>query len=646
MCGIVGYVGREIAAPTILEGLRRLEYRGYDSTGLAILSPDHTEIPMIQVRRSAGRLSALERLVEQSPPLGRCGIGHTRWATHGPPSDANAHPHLDCTGRFAVVHNGILENFDELRSKLLDEGHTLKSDTDTELIAHLFERAHEQLSNEAAASQSLHEILSLDQLARHVVQGLRGSQAIVILSSLYPDRLLAARTGHAGAVAIGFGDREMLVASDVPAVVDRTRRFVFLQDRELALLTADGASIWNFAGVPVNDLQTTRLQITEGVHASPSKGDYPFFMLKEIHQQAETLGDAIRGRVTVKPASIRIDDLIVHRSADHDRFTMRGLRQFSKVILLACGTPWNACLVGREMIERWAKLPATAEYAHEFAHRSNLLVDDRTLAVVVTQSGETVDVLLSLEEAKRRGATVLAITNVEGSSASREAHAVWYMRCGPEFCVAETKAFTSQLCLLTMLACFLGMARNTMSSLDLQEVVRSLIALPDVVGGCLSEPQATFEDLCQKYGRNDSFLFLGRGLHYPIAFEGALKLKELSYLHAEGYPAGEMKHGPIALVHKGYPVVAIAVQGPLRQKMMSQIEQVRARGARVLAIGTQGDVDIAAKADDVLWVPPTADAVSPIVTVVPLQLFAYYMAISLGCDVDHPRNLAKSVTVE
>ncbi len=613
MCGIVGYVGKKDAAPIVLEGLRRLEYRGYDSAGLAVVQDG-----ALARRRCAGKLQALMEAVQANPVRGHIGIGHTRWATHGEPCERNAHPHTDCRGRLVVVHNGIVENYLALREDLQREGHRFASDTDTEVIAHLVERYLVQSGD-------------LVQAVRMALLQVRGAHGIVVLSADHPDRLVAARLGNAGGVVVGVGQGEMFVASDLPALLEHTRRVYFLEHGEMAIITEGGAQFLRLDGAPV----AKTLHEVPWDPVSAAKGPYRHFMQKEIHEQARTVGDTMRGRVDLAAGEVRLPDL----GLDEDF-----LQSLQKVVIVACGTSAYAAQVGKFMLEALARIPVEVDYGSEFRYRDPL-VDERTLVVAITQSGETVDTLAAMEEARRKGARLVSIVNVIGSQAARIADGVIYMQAGPEIGVASTKAFTASLVDLYLLGVYLASARGTLDRAARRKALSDLALLPDLVGRVLAD-EAPYEALANQFHRAEHFLYLGRGINYPVALEGALKLKEISYIHAEGYPAGEMKHGPIALVDEEMPVVAIVPQDHLHDKMLNQVEQVKARGGVVIALATEGDRAIRDKADYILYTPPVPYLLSPVVTVVPLQLLAYHLAVRRGCDVDQPRNLAKSVTVE
>lgn len=613
MCGIVGYVGSKSATTVVLEGLKRLEYRGYDSAGLAII-----ENGQIAVRRDVGKLSNLEALLASEPVQGHVGIGHTRWATHGAPCQRNAHPHSDCSGDVVVIHNGIVENFLALRQELKAEGHHFASDTDTEVIAHLVERY-------------LAQGCDLEGAMRLALGQLQGAHGIVVLSRREPDRLVAARLGNAGGVVLGVGRGEMFVASDMPAILEHTRDMIFLESRQMAVVTAEGAKVTTLEGKALSP----KVHSVPWDPVSAAKGEYRHFMQKEIYEQARSVMDTIRGRVGFETGEVYLGNL---------NLSVKDARSIERLIIVSCGTSAYAGLVGKFLIERLARLPVEVDYGSEFRYRDPLLTD-RTLVLAITQSGETVDTLAAMEEARKKGARLAAIVNVIGSQAARFADGVIYMHAGPEIGVASTKAFTSSLVDLYQLGLYLGQARGAISPQESQRYVSDLARLPDLVGHVL-ENGDEYEELAAFYFRRRHFLYLGRGINYPIALEGALKLKEISYIHAEGYPAGEMKHGPIALIDEDMPVMAIVTRDSVYEKMVSQVEQVKARDGIVIALATEGDEAMAAKADHVLYVPPTPELLSPVVNVVPLQLFAYHMAVRAGRDVDQPRNLAKSVTVE
>ncbi len=618
MCGIVGYVGPRQATPIIFEGLRRLEYRGYDSAGLAVLEENgHTAI-----RRDVGKLSRLGELLETQPVRGHIGIGHTRWATHGAPSQRNAHPHVGMTGDVVVVHNGIVENFVELREELQAEGAVFSSDTDTEVIAHLVERF-------LVAGESLAEA------TRRALTFLKGAHGVVVMSCHEPDRLIAARVGNAGGVTLGVGDGEMFIASDMPAILEHTRKMVFLDSRELAIVTAAGYQVLRLAdGTPVEK----EIQAIPWDPVSAAKGEYRHFMEKEIYDQARAVTDTIRGRADFETGRVHLENEIP--------LTPEAARALEKLIIVACGTSAYAAQVGKFMIEKLARLPVEVDYGSEFRYRDPIM-NGNTAVLSITQSGETVDTLAAMEEARHKGARLWSIVNVIGSQAHRIVDGAILMHAGPEIGVASTKAFTTSLVDLYMLGVYLGALRGRLDRAQERERVKDLARLPDLVSHVLDPERGNdYEALADEFFKREHFLYLGRGINYPIALEGALKLKEISYIHAEGYPAGEMKHGPIALIDEAMPVVTIAVRDNVYDKMISQVEQVKARGGIVIALATAGDEEIRDKADFVLTVPPAPPLLTPVLTVIPLQLLAYHLAVRRGCDVDQPRNLAKSVTVE
>jgi len=613
MCGIVGYVGPRNATPIVLEGLKRLEYRGYDSAGLAVVQDG-----VIAVRREAGKLSRLVELVEAEPVSGPIGIGHTRWATHGEPSRRNAHPHVGITGEIAAIHNGIIENFLPLRQELEAEGRHFASETDSEVVVHLVE------AYVAGGAD-------LETAVRQALTHVKGANAFVFVSSREPDRLVAVRLGNAGGITIGVGEGEMFVASDIPAILEHTRDVIFVEDRQLAVVTRDGARVTTLDGEPV----------AAEVHPIPwdpvgaAKEPFRHFMQKEIYEQARSVTDTIRGRARLEAGHVRLEDL---------ELTAAAARSLEKMIIVACGTSAYAGLVGKFIIEALARLPVEVDYGSEFRYRDPI-INGNTAVLAITQSGETVDTLAAMEEARNKDARMWSIVNVIGSQAMRISDGYILMHAGPEIGVASTKAFTASLVDLYLLGLYLGELRGVLSPDELRRRVDDLARLPDLVGRVL-EHGDKYERLANVFRDRAHFLYLGRGINYPIALEGALKLKEISYIHAEGYPAGEMKHGPIALIDEVMPVVTIAVRDHVYDKMVSQVEQVKARGGIVIALATEGDTDIADKADYVLYAPPTPPLLSPVVNVVPLQLLAYYLAVRRGCDVDQPRNLAKSVTVE
>ena len=615
MCGIVGYIGPRNAAQIIMDGLRRLEYRGYDSAGIAVIQDGH-----IVVRRDVGKLSNLAQRLAEAPIAGQTGIGHTRWATHGRPSERNAHPHSDGNGGVVVVQNGIVENFRELRAELEAEGIQFRSDTDTEVIAHLIGLYY---SPERTLSEAV----------RLALRQLRGPSAIVALSAREPETLVAARLGNAGGVVIGYGEDEMFIASDMPAILEHTRRMSFLENGQMAMVTRGGAVFSRLDGEIIHPQ----------VHNIPwdavaaAKGSYKHFMQKEIYEQAGSLTDTIRGRVDLARGEVCLEEVHI---------TEEMARSLTEVVSVACGTSYHSELVGAFMFEQLARLPVRVEYASEFRYRDPV-IGRNSLLLAITQSGETVDTLAAMEEGREKGAHLLSIVNAIGSQAARMSDSVVYMHTGPEIGVASTKAFTASLVDQYLLAVSLGTLRGTLSAERRRTLLDDLAALPALVGRLL-EPSLNpfYEQLAQTFFQHTDFLYLGRGINFPIALEGALKLKEISYIHAEGYPAGEMKHGPIALIDEHMPVVAIAPRDRVYDKMISQIEQVKARGGIVIAVADEDDTFIRTKADYVLPIPHAAELLTPVLAVIPLQLLAYHIAVRRGADVDQPRNLAKSVTVE
>jgi glucosamine--fructose-6-phosphate aminotransferase (isomerizing) len=612
MCGIVGYVGDKNAVSIIIEGLKRLEYRGYDSAGIAVLQEGRLE-----VRRAPGRIKTLEGVLRERPVAGSLGIGHTRWATHGRPSEENAHPHTDCAGTLVVVHNGILENYLEIKERLSAEGHAFKSETDTEVIAHLVEH-------------HLKATGRLDRAVKAALGELTGSYAIGVVATAAPDRLVAAKHG-AGSVVVGLGRGEMFVASDIPAILSHTRDVVILEDGEVAVVTAGGVELSTLADEPV---QRDPVKILwDPIMAE--KGGYRHFMLKEIHEQPRAITDTFRGRIAPETGSIVLPDVAL------DPETVRAIQ---RVVLVACGTAFHAAMLGRAMIERLAGLPAEVDLASEFRYR-DALVGPETLVVAVSQSGETADTLGAVKAAREKGCPILAVTNVVGSALAREATGVLYMHAGPEIGVASTKAFATMIVAVYLLGLWLGRQRNAIGAEDVKKRIHDLVEIPRLVEKTL-ELDRPIAALGREVAHAKDFLYLGRGLQYPIALEGALKLKEISYIHAEGYAGGEMKHGPIALIADNLPVVALVPHDGSYERMLGNIEEVRAREGLLIAVCHAGDKTVAARAAHVIEVPPCADLLAPILTVVPLQLLAYHIAVRLGCDVDQPRNLAKSVTVE
>ncbi len=614
MCGIIGYIGPKQVVPVLIEGLRRLEYRGYDSAGVAVVRGGE-----IELRRSAGKLSRLEAAIGSEPLEGEYGLGHTRWATHGRPTEENAHPHRDCTGRIVVVHNGIIENYLDLKRQLQREGHAFVTETDTEIVAHLVEQELQEDGLEAAV--------------RRALQQLRGVFAVVLISADDPDKIVAVRNGPP--VVVGLGDGEFFVASDIPAILSHTRDVVFLGDEEMAVITRTGVEFTDFSGRPVS--KATQRVLWDPVMAE--RAGYKHFMLKEIFEQPRAARETVLGRVSEEQSRVFLEEV---------NLDDRTIQSVERLVVLACGTSWHAGLVGKYLFEEIAHLPTDVDYGSEYRYR-NPIVDERTLAVIITQSGETADTLAALREARRKGARSIAICNVVGSMATREADGTVYTHAGPEIGVASTKAFTSQLVALYLLALYLGQVRGRLSPEQARPHIAALLRLPGLIEQALKCAPQIEEIAARFYSRSD-FLYLGRGINYPIALEGALKLKEISYIHAEGYPAGEMKHGPIALIDEMMPVVAIAPHDAVFDKMLGNIQEAKARGGSVIALTTPGDDKLATlldpDRDSILTLPAAHPLLMPLLAVVPLQLLAYDIAVRRGCDVDQPRNLAKSVTVE
>ncbi|CDM64478.1 glutamine--fructose-6-phosphate transaminase (isomerizing) [Pyrinomonas methylaliphatogenes] len=619
MCGIVGYVGNKQVVPVLLDGLRKLEYRGYDSAGIAVVDEHHN----LKIRRAEGKLRNLEEAIRLQPIDGTYGIGHTRWATHGRPTEENAHPHRDCTGRVVVVHNGIIENYLQLKEQLRRSDHRFVTETDTEVIAHLIE-------------EKLRRTDSLEKAVRESVKELRGIFALSIISSDEPDTIIAVRQGPP--VVIGLGDGEHFVASDIPPILQHTRDVFFLGDGEIAVLTRDAVRVTDFDGNPVRPVHQ---RITwDPIMAE--KGGFKHFMLKEIYEQPRAVRDTVQGRISLDTGRVYLDPMNI---------TEGEFRRFDRVMIAACGTSWHAGLAGKYMIEQLARVPVEVDYSSEFRYR-NPVLDERTLLIVISQSGETADTIAALREAKERDARVLAICNVQGSMITREADGTILTHAGPEIGVASTKAFTAQMVALYLFALYLGQLRGIISSDEARRHAQQLAELPVKIEHLLSDTDRV-EELAKEFFRATDFLYLGRGINFPIALEGALKLKEISYIHAEGYPAGEMKHGPNALIDERLPVVVINTReqgnraSELRyEKTHSNIVEVKAREGIVISVLTEGDEMSSKVSDHVIEIPAASDLLSPILAIIPLQLLAYHIAVRRGCDVDQPRNLAKSVTVE
>jgi len=620
MCGIVGYVGDKQVVGVILDGLKKLEYRGYDSAGIAVVDDNGA----LTIRRAEGKLRNLEEAIRLRPLDGSYGIGHTRWATHGRPTEENAHPHQDCSGHVVVVHNGIIENFLPLKHKLVAEGHTLVTETDTEVIAHLIEKYLKESEP------------TLEAAVRRAVADLRGIYALAIMSSDEPEKIVAVRQGPP--IVIGLGNNEYFVASDVPPVLYHTRDVFFLGDGEMAVLTRDGVTVTDFEANPVYP----EVQRITWDPIAAEKGGFKHYMLKEIYEQPRAVRDTTIGRVSQTTGRVYLDEMEISEAE---------FRQFTSIKAIACGTSLHAAMAGKYMLEELARIPVEIDYASEFRYRDPLL-DDKTLVIAISQSGETADTIVAVREAKEKGAKILSICNVQGSMLTRESHGTVLTHAGPEIGVASTKAFTSQMTVLYLLALYLGQQRGVLTEEESLEHVRALNGLPvkmETLLGCDEQ----IEKLSREFHRAQDFLYLGRGINYPIALEGALKLKEISYIHAEGYPAGEMKHGPNALIDEDLPVVVVSTRdensatSKLRyEKTLSNMVEVKARDGVVIAVVTEGDNEAREIADHVIEIPHASDLTSPILSIIPLQLLAYHIGVRRGCDVDQPRNLAKSVTVE
>jgi glutamine---fructose-6-phosphate transaminase (isomerizing) len=611
MCGIVGYIGDKKVVPILLDGLKRLEYRGYDSAGLAVI-----EQGRMVIHRSVGRIKELENAVWGTNLTGTIGLGHTRWATHGRPTEENAHPHTDCTGDLVVVHNGIIENYLALKEKLVAEGHIFSSETDTEVIAHLIEKY-------------LKEERDIEVATRRALNDVTGAYAIGVLWKGDPGRIVGAKCGSP--LVVGLGEGDFFFASDIPAILNHTRNVLFLNDEEIVVLTKDGVSITTLAGEPVQ-------RSVEKVLWSPilaEKGGYKHFMLKEIYEQPRAVRDTIRGRYSEETSQIFFEGM---ETLDEV------LPEIQKVGLIACGTAWHAGLIGKFLIEELCRVPVEVDYSSEFRYRDPV-VDSRTLVMAVSQSGETLDTLAGIKEARQRGCPTFAVCNVVGSSITREVDGVLYTHAGPEIGVAATKTFTAQIAALYLFALYLGRKRGTLEAARVRELLTDLVRLPLQIEQVL-HLDAELERLAHQYHVKSDFLYLGRGVNYPVALEGALKLKEISYIHAEGYPAGEMKHGPIALITDEMPVVILAPKDKVYEKILGNIQEVKARDGIVIAFCSEGDQELPKKVDHCLAVPRTSPLLAPVLLTIPMQLLAYHIAVRKGCDVDQPRNLAKSVTVE
>ena len=613
MCGIVGYIGEKDATSIILEGLKKLEYRGYDSAGIAVLKDGK-----IEIRRDSGKISHLEALLKEKPLMGSPGIGHTRWATHGEPSEKNSHPHVGYKGQVVIVHNGIVENYLELRDELMAEGIKFNSDTDTETIVHLIEIY-------------LDQDMTLEQAVRNTLKRIRGAHGIVVLSTREPDKVIAARIGNAGGVVIGLGEGENYIASDIPAILEHTNKMVFLDSHQMAIIGKNGIALQTVEGQPIDyQVETINLDPVSAV-----KGHYRHFMQKEIHEQARSLTETLAGRIDLKNTSVILPTLNIN---DVD------VKAIDCIKIVACGTAAHAGQVGKYLIEKIAKIPVEVDVASEFRYRDPL-VNDRQIMLVISQSGETADTLAAMEEARKKGAHIWSIVNAIGSQAMRLADGFISMQAGPEIGVASTKAFTAPLVDLYLLAILLADKKGLLNAGARRDLIAEINKVPDLVGTCLSREEQV-RAIAAKYKDTNHMLYLGRGINMPIASEGALKLKEISYIHAEAYPAGEMKHGPIALIDEEMPVMAIMPKDQWYEKMLSQVEQAKARGGKVIIVATDGDERAQNLADDVLWIPAANWMINPILAVIPLQILAYHIAAMRGLDVDQPRNLAKSVTVE
>ncbi len=610
MCGIVGYLGQKPIVPVLIEGLKRLEYRGYDSAGIVTLSNGS-----VNLIKQAGKISNLETLLAGRSINGSVGIAHTRWATHGVPNADNAHPHTDCRNKIALIHNGIIENYDAIKTELIAKGHQFRTQTDTEALVHLIEEFYKSG-------------LRFDEAVRAALLHVEGTYGIAAVCSDEPEVIVAARKGSP--LVVGIGEGENFVASDVSAIINHTKQVSYLDDGEMVVVRRDGIEVKTISNQPVQKQVEEIAFDLERIE----KGGYDHFMLKEIMEQPNTIQDAMRGRLLLDEGMARLGGL-------HE--VMEALLNTRRILITACGTSWHASLIGEYLLEEFVRIPVEVEYASEFRYRDPV-IEDNNLLIVISQSGETADTLAALREGKRKGATVIGICNVVGSTIAREVHAGVYLHAGPEIGVASTKAFTSQVTLLTLLTLLLARHRN-MSAAKGVEIVQEMMTLPGKVEKILGLREE-IKQIAQIYHKSSNFLYLGRGYNFPVALEGALKLKEISYIHAEGYPAAEMKHGPIALIDDNMPVVFIATQDSTYDKIVSNIEEVRARRGRVIAIATEGDEEIKKRADHVIYIPHTKQMLMPILTIIPLQLLAYYIAILRGCDVDQPRNLAKSVTVE
>ena len=609
MCGIVGYIGDKNAVPILMEGLHKLEYRGYDSAGVAVYTKES-----IEVRKYKGRLSVLEEHLKKETLDGSLGIGHTRWATHGEPSDMNSHPHTNCSGDIAVVHNGIIENYMSIKSMLIDKGYTFRSETDTEVLAHYVDYFYKDDLLEAVTK---------------VLEKIRGSYAFAVISKREPDKIICVRKENP--LIVGIGNGENFIASDIPAILNHTRRIYLLNENELAVIEKDRISFFDESGKEVGK---EVFEVNWDI-AAAEKGGFEHFMIKEIHEQPKAVKDTMTSRVLPDSAGIKLDDI---------KLTKEELQNFNKIYMVACGTAYHACMVGKYVIEKLARIPVEVEIASEFRYRDPI-VDEKTLTIIVSQSGETLDTLAALKEARRKGSRILSIVNVVGSSIARESHDVFYTWAGPEIAVASTKAYTTQLIAIYIIALYMAKLKGTLKDGEIESIKDEMRRLPELV-----EETLKYKSTIQKFATHNSnardIFYLGRGIDYAVALEGSLKLKEISYIHSEAYAAGELKHGTIALIEKGTIVLAVLTQDELYEKMVSNVKEVKARGAFVFALAKEGSTEVEKVADYTLYIPKVSDILAPVVAVTPLQLLAYYMAVEKGCDVDKPRNLAKSVTVE
>ncbi|MCK4666511.1 glutamine--fructose-6-phosphate transaminase (isomerizing) [Candidatus Dependentiae bacterium] len=612
MCGIIGYIGDKQAKPLIMDGLKRLEYRGYDSSGIALI----TEAGELILEKKMGKIEMLENHLKGMEINSTFGVGHTRWATHGKPTDINAHPHMDCKHEIVVAHNGIIENFKVLKDILIKKGHKFISDTDTEVLVHLIEEFYK-------------DKIEIEVAVRYALQEIEGTFGIVVISKREPDKIICAR--NSSPIVIGVGEDENFIASDTPAILGHTKRMVYLDDDEIAIIKKDSFRIINMKNVPI----TKEVQEIEWSIEQAEKGGYPHFMLKEIFEQPDAIHNTMLGHL--------MEDIGDTRLGGFRIFSDDELRDLERIIIIACGTSWHAALIGKYLIEQFARIPVDVDYASEFRYR-NPVINKRTLIFVISQSGETLDTLAAMREAQNRGGKAFGIVNVVGSTIARESDCGVYTHAGPEIGVASTKAFTSQLTALILIAIFLGRKRNLSLSQG-KRYINELKLIPDKINKIL-ENTDSIKQLAKKFFEHNNSLYLGRGYNFPIALEGALKLKEISYIHAEGYPAAEMKHGPIALIDKNMPVVFIAPKDSAYEKIVGNINEVMARDGIVMAVSNEGDEEIAKHCDEVLFIPETIEEFTPLLTVIPLQLLAYYIAVLRNCDVDKPRNLAKSVTVE